>query len=70
MRYTFKDLVKLVHVNKRAEFTRVYEYLHKIENPQENEEADEVAIRMVDIRCEHLRARGSPAASRCSNRRC
>ena len=37
MRYTFKDLVKLVHVNKRAEFTRVYEYLHKIENPQENE---------------------------------
>jgi len=37
MRYTFKDLVKLVPVNKRAEFTRVYEYLHKIENPQENE---------------------------------
>jgi chromosomal replication initiation ATPase DnaA len=37
MRYTFKDLVSLVPDNKRAEFTRVYEYLHKIENPQENE---------------------------------
>jgi chromosomal replication initiation ATPase DnaA len=37
MRYTFKDLVSLVPVNKRAEFTKVYEYLHKIENPQENE---------------------------------
>jgi chromosomal replication initiation ATPase DnaA len=37
MRYTFKDLVDLVHVNKRAEFTKVYEYLHKIQNPQENE---------------------------------
>jgi chromosomal replication initiation ATPase DnaA len=37
MRYTFKDLVELVPVTKRAEFTKVYEYLHKIENPQENE---------------------------------
>ena len=37
MRYTFKDLVDLVSVSKRAEFTKVYEYLHKIENPQENE---------------------------------
>jgi hypothetical protein len=37
MRYTFKDLVDMVPPTKRAEFTKVYEYLHKIENPQENE---------------------------------
>ena len=37
MRYTFKDLVDMVPPAKRAEFTKVYEYLHKIENPQENE---------------------------------
>jgi SepF-like predicted cell division protein (DUF552 family) len=29
--------VELVPVSKRSEFTKVYEYLHKIENPQENE---------------------------------
>ena len=29
--------MELVPVSKRSEFTKVYEYLHKIENPQENE---------------------------------
>jgi chromosomal replication initiation ATPase DnaA len=42
MRYTFKDLVDLVHVNKRSEFTKIYEYLHKVENPQENEILEKV----------------------------
>jgi chromosomal replication initiation ATPase DnaA len=42
MRYTFKDLVDLVHVNKRNEFTKIYEYLHKIDNPQENEILEKV----------------------------
>jgi len=37
MRYTFKDLVNMVPPARRAEFTKVYEYLHKIDNPQENE---------------------------------
>jgi chromosomal replication initiation ATPase DnaA len=43
MRYTFKDLVDLVHVNKRAEFTKIYEYLHKVDNPQENEILEKVS---------------------------
>ncbi len=43
MRYTFKDLVDLVHVNKRAKFTKIYEYLHKVENPQENEILEKVS---------------------------
>jgi chromosomal replication initiation ATPase DnaA len=36
MRYTFKDLVDLVHVTKRAEFTKIYEYIHKTENQPED----------------------------------
>jgi len=37
MRYTFKDLVDMVPTHRRAEFSKIYEYLHKIESPQENE---------------------------------
>ena len=37
MRYTFKDLVEMVPTHRRSEFSKVYEYLHKIDNPQENE---------------------------------
>lgn len=37
MRYTFKDLVEMVAAHRREEFTRVYEYLHKVENPQDND---------------------------------
>jgi hypothetical protein len=29
MRYTFKDLVEMVPFARRAEFTKIYEYLHK-----------------------------------------
>jgi len=36
MRYTFKDLVKLVHTSKREEFTKMYEYIHKTEVSQED----------------------------------
>jgi chromosomal replication initiation ATPase DnaA len=43
MRYTFKDLVDLVHVNKRSEFTKIYEYLHKVDNPKENEILEKVS---------------------------
>jgi len=43
MRYTFKDLVDLVHVNKRSEFTKIYEYLHKVDNPQENDILEKVS---------------------------
>lgn len=37
MRYTYKDLVNMVAPARRAEFTMIYEYLHKIENPQDND---------------------------------
>jgi chromosomal replication initiation ATPase DnaA len=37
MRYTYRDLVELVHVTKRADFTKIYEYLHKVDSPQEND---------------------------------
>jgi chromosomal replication initiation ATPase DnaA len=37
MRYTYKDLVQLVPSNRRTEFTKIYEYLHKVESPQEND---------------------------------
>jgi hypothetical protein len=36
MRYTFKDLVDLVHVTKRSEFTKIYEYIHKTDNQPED----------------------------------
>ena len=36
MRYTFKDLVEMVPSQRRKEFTKIYEYLHKMEDPQEN----------------------------------
>ena len=37
MRYTYKDLIEMVAAHRREEFTRVYEYLHKVENPQDND---------------------------------
>jgi hypothetical protein len=37
MRYTYKDLVNMVAPARRAEFTMIYEYLHKIDNPQDND---------------------------------
>lgn len=43
MRYTFKDLVDMVPVARRAEFTKIYEYLHKIDNPQENDILEKVS---------------------------
>lgn len=43
MRYTFKDLVDLVHVTRRAEFTKIYEYLHKVENPHENDILEKIS---------------------------
>jgi chromosomal replication initiation ATPase DnaA len=42
MRYTFKDLINVVPSQNRAEFTKIYEYLHKIDNPQENEILEKV----------------------------
>jgi chromosomal replication initiation ATPase DnaA len=42
MRYTFKDLVEMVPTSKRAEFTKIYEYLHKVDDPQENELLEKV----------------------------
>lgn len=37
MRYTYKDLVEMVAAHRRAEFTHIYEYLHKTSNPEDNE---------------------------------
>lgn len=42
MRYTFKDLVDMVPSTRRAEFTKIYEYLHKVDDPQENELLEKV----------------------------
>jgi hypothetical protein len=42
MRYTFKDLVDMVPSHKRSEFTKIYEYLHKVDDPQENELLEKV----------------------------
>ena len=42
MRYTFKDLIELVPSQNRKEFTKVYEYLHKVEDAQENELLEKV----------------------------
>lgn len=42
MRYTFKDLVDLVPDHSRTEFTKIYEYLHKVEDPNENELLEKV----------------------------
>jgi chromosomal replication initiation ATPase DnaA len=54
MRYTYKDLVDLVHVTKRAEFTKIYEYLHKVEDPQENKLLEKVSkhfnVKTCDIK--------------------
>lgn len=36
MRYTYKDLVDMVPSMRRAEFTNVYEYLHKTTDPNDN----------------------------------
>lgn len=36
MRYTYKDLVDMVPSMRRAEFTNVYEYLHKTSDPNDN----------------------------------
>jgi len=36
MRYTYKDLVDMVPSMRRAEFTNVYEYLHKTSDPSDN----------------------------------
>ena len=43
MRYTFKDLVEMVPSSKRAEFTKIYEYLHKVDSPQENSLLEKVS---------------------------
>jgi hypothetical protein len=43
MRYTFKDLVEMVASHRRAEFTHIYEYLHKTSNPEDNEILDKVS---------------------------
>lgn len=43
MRYTFKDLVDMVPFHRRAEFTKIYEYLHKVDDPQENELLEKVS---------------------------
>jgi len=43
MRYTYKDLVELVACHRRAEFTHIYEYLHKTSNPEDNEILSEVS---------------------------
>jgi CRISPR/Cas system CSM-associated protein Csm3 (group 7 of RAMP superfamily) len=43
MRYTFKDLVNMVPVVRRAEFTKIYEYLHKVDNPHENDILEKVS---------------------------
>jgi len=42
MRYTFKDLINVVPSQNRAEFTKIYEYLHKVEDAQENELLEKV----------------------------
>lgn len=42
MRYTFKDLVELVPDSRRAEFTNIYEYLHKITDPKDEDIMDKV----------------------------
>ena len=42
MRYTFKDLVDMVPTSRRAEFTKIYEYLHKVDDAQENELLEKV----------------------------
>jgi len=43
MRYTFKDLVDMVPVTRRSEFTKIYKYLHKVDNPHENEILEKVS---------------------------
>jgi hypothetical protein len=43
MRYTYKDLVNMVAPARRGEFTKVYEYLHKVDSPQENELLNKVS---------------------------
>lgn len=43
MRYTFKDLVEMVPSNKRMEFTKIYEYLHKIDNKHDNDILEKVS---------------------------
>lgn len=47
MRYTFKDLVEMVPFHRRAEFTKIYEYLHKVDDPQENELLEKVGKHFV-----------------------
>jgi chromosomal replication initiation ATPase DnaA len=42
MRYTFKDLLRIVPSQHRPEFTKIYEYLHKVEDAQENELLEKV----------------------------
>lgn len=43
MRYTFKDLVDMVPFPRRMEFTKIYEYLHKVNDPEENELLEKVS---------------------------
>lgn len=43
MRYTYKDLVEMVPHMRRAEFTNVYEYLHKTGDPNDNEILEKVS---------------------------
>ena len=54
MRYTFKDLVDMVASHRRAEFTKVYDYLHKVERPEDNDIIQIVSkhfnIPVVDIK--------------------
>jgi hypothetical protein len=54
MRYTFKDLISVVPSQSRAEFTKIYEYLHKIDDSQENEILEKVGkhfhVAVADIK--------------------
>jgi Bacterial dnaA protein helix-turn-helix len=43
MRYTFKDLVKLVPSKYRQEFTKMYEYIHKTEPSKTDELLESVS---------------------------
>ena len=56
MRYTFKDLVELVACHRRAEFTNIYEYLHKTSNPEDNEILDKVS-KYFEVPVEDLKSK-------------
>jgi acyl-CoA reductase-like NAD-dependent aldehyde dehydrogenase len=47
MRYTFKDLVDMVPAAKRADFTKVYEYIHKMEDADGDELLQKVSKHFI-----------------------